>query len=1140
MSILSCKSLREVEQLLASKFEGISIISEVPVAKSELMNVERMFKQLFVGANRQQQLYIQNIWRQYPLSSLIVTVYIGIYYYNGNYWANFTSKTGCTNDQTWKECFMGEIERRRMFVFDRFGSMKYVSTILGHAGVPQNSFEGFANGFIKPAFESGMNAADALQELVDEDDTQGSDIRMNMMHKGVRDYLRTGGKVAEDFVARCLQLVPADLTVLDDYQHILPRRILKLFQDWHKKKENQSGRSSNKQLRIKAPEMKLDPYLGCVYLQLSIQQVKDYNHTSALWRIRTIGGAETVLSCGVVHLRTINEFQLISSQEKLEINPGNVFEVQYEINGVCQRKWRFNTTTQLVFERNSLRLVRSGSITASNQWIVLPKEMNLASDQQELATFEPMRDSWRGYLLWEIDASVRTVLKFSDGNRNIDIAVEAELERAFLKNETKGFTRHGFSEASFYDWPLLCIPSASFPDFRSVPDNWRLQIIHNHSQWKSERSLHELIGKIKLVGSHYEIPLSLLSPEQNAGVFSVNLLAGLGSDIHLSFIKLPSSMRVDSIGSPIFPLPNGIYPDQSFCISVEKPYVLTCVGPSNVEFTLHQSRSEDTLQYQIKAPRQVAQVSLQLFDPLSEETCELKLVTKALSWHLINGHQILNRNEPIRINEQYLTERFGQLRIVVDSSSMQSMSDMKSFEISLCLTDHSGRSLLEKQRMLRPGHHFVVDTEWFEETILSYDVPFCRLWLDIPHLMARPFVLMEVNKQWTVSQISAEMIGVDVLHLKWSENYPAAGRVIRIWDEWHPWNEYKEYEIPDGTYEMNILNWDVRERGDYLFEWYVSVESGLFSFLQETRYPGDVENSWRWHFPLSDATSNPLAELLLGEQVNGEHPVFGLMEFQQMLDGIGAYGENYIAMLVQTRLVQWRTFARRHRSQVIEWLADTRMSQSDKETNWLAVLVGLEEWTVADMESLMMIEVENWRKVRELTPLPNAFGFTRSSISLLIDKPAEDINQMRQLIPPGIGVLESYNVPNLILSFMLACKNEPKFAHQLNQLIRKNRVLLIELAGKWKGQQPQLSPILSLIETRWEPLDEPIYINYPYYIAITAAGLRLHSRQEQSGAVLACLRDMSMAIRRLTPGWLEHDLLFMESVLLISEKEKAI
>lgn len=1140
MSILSCKSLREVELLLASKFEGISIISEVPVAKSELMNLERMYKQLFVGNNKQQQSYIQNIWRQYPLSSLVVTVYIGIYYYDGNYWGHFTSRTGCANDQTWKECFMDEIERRRMFVFDRFGTMRYVSTILGHAGVPQNSFEGFVNGFIKPAFESGMNAADALHELVDDEEANGSDIRTYMMHKGVRDYLRTGDKVAEDFVARCLQLVPADLTMLDDYQHLLPRRILKLFQDWHKKTENQSGRSGNKQSRIKAPEMKLDPYLGRVYLQLSIQQVKDYNHTSALWRIRTIGRTETVISCGVVHLRTINEFQLIPHQEKLEINPGNTYEVQYEINGICQRKWRFNTTSPLVFERNSQRLLRNGTITAADQWIVLQKEMKIASNQQELANFEAMRDSWRGYLLWEIDASVRTVLKFSDGTQKIEIAVEAESEKAFLKNESNGFIRHGFSEPSFYDWPVLCVPSASFPEFRSAPDNWRLQLIHNHSQWKSERSLHEFAGEIKLIGSHYEIPLSLLTPDPIAGGFSVNLLAGLGSDINISFIKLPSSLRVESIGSPIFPSTNGTYLDQSFSISVEKSYVLTCVGPSNVEFCLHQSQSDDTLIYQIKVPRQVAQVSLQLFDPLSEENCELKLVTKALSWHFIDGHQVVNRNELIRLNEQDLTERSGQLRVVVDNSSMQTLLDKKSLEISLRLTDHSGKVLMEKQRMLRPGHLFVVDTEWFEETILSCYVPFCRIWIDIPHLMARPFVLMEINKQWTVSQFSAEMIGVDVLHLKWSENYPATGRVIRIWDEWHPWNGYREYEIPDGTYEMSIPQWNVRERGDYLFEWYVSVESGLFSFLQETWYPGDVDNCWRWHFIPQAPPRNPLAEILLGGQRNEENQVFDPTEFQQILDGIGSYGETYVALLLQSRLMQWRSFTRRHRAQFIEWLATARVSQINNETNWLAALIGLEEWTVADIEPLVMIEAENWRKARELTPLPNSFGFTRSSISLLLDKPAEDINQMRQLIPPGNGVLESYNVPNLILSFMLTCKNERTFAYQLNQLIRKNRVLLIELAGKWKKQQPELSPIVSLIEARWEPLDEPYYINYPYYVAITAAGLRLHSRHEQNGAVLVCLREMSMAIRRLTPGWLEHDLLFMESVLSISEEEKIV
>src|SRR5690606_27218366 len=139
---------------------------------------------------------------------------------------------------------------------------------------------------------------------------------------------------------------------------------------------------------------------------------------------------------------------------------------------------------------------------------------------------------------------------------------------------------------------------------------------------------------------------------------------------------------VEAFRSPIFPLPNGRFPEQSFTITVEKPFILTCVGPSNVEFMPRQSQTDLLCVYHLKVPRQVAQVSLQLYHPDSDERCEFQLVTKALSWHLMEEREIISRNEPIQLSEQYLVERSGQLRVAVDSSNMQALTDRKSIEIT--------------------------------------------------------------------------------------------------------------------------------------------------------------------------------------------------------------------------------------------------------------------------------------------------------------------------------------------------------------------------------------------------------------------------------------------------------------------------
>jgi hypothetical protein len=1135
MSILNCKSLKEVEPLLEPKFNGIAIISEVPVFKTELMNIEQMFKRVFTVNNRNQQAFIKSIWHQYPFSCLAVTVYIGIYYYDGNYWGHFTSKTGCTDDQTWKECFMVEIERRGLFVFDRLGSQRYVSTILGHAGVPQNSFDGFANGFLKPAYDSGLGAADALIDMFDEEYDNVSGIKSYMMHKGVRDYLRTGGKVAEDFVDRCLQLVSADLTSLEAYKHVLPRRILKLFQDWQKSREHNVG-VDGKQERLLAPEVKLDPYIVGVYIQLPTQQLKDRSLRSAAWRIRVVGEAESYFTCDLVELRSIGEYQIIPRSSRPSLVPNKIYEVDFDIDGICRRKWRFHTSDPLVFDKKSQSQVRKAANITADQWIVMNKNFELMSNQRDFmdVSKEKLYGEWSEYSLWEIGAGVRTMLAFSDGIQKTVLSLSAETDKPFFKREPRSVIWQG-STAAFYDWPVLCVPAASYPDFRKVSENWRLQLIHSQTQWRAELGLHELVDNIKLVGQYYEIPVALLCPEPNIGSFNVKMLAGLGSDIHLSFVKLPFSLSVESISSPIFPQQNGVYPTQSFEVVVEEPYILSCVGPSSVEFLPNFNREDGNRSYRMAVPQQVSQVSFQFYDPLTSESCELHFLPKALSWYLLDDHRISFRNELIKLDEQQMIEKSGLLRTVIDTTNMQFFTDSKFLNVTMRLEDYYGITLMEKQRKIRIGTRFILDPIWFMETIRDCQLPICRIWVDIPHLLARPFVLLEINKQWTVSDIKQELTDHLNMYLTWKENFATGNRVLCVWDEWHPWKGHQEYIIPDGVSELTILQKDYQERGHYLFEWSTTIPGGLFSFLQETHYPFKKENCYRWYNGQGLASDNPLAETLLGSAWNGEGVPFNNEHVTQLLHGLRTYGEGYLSTL---RGAYWKTFFNRHKEQVIDWI-DNGLPGNPEDVSLLIELVGIEEWNIDDILKVNASEAALWKSTGSISTSINHFGPTQRSISLLVEKPAEDLNQIRQIIPANSGVLEKYNIPVFVLSLMLRCKIESDFGRDLIRFIHKYQVFVKEIEQEWR-KDTKLKPILDLLNARWDSLDEPAYINYPYIIALTAAGLRLQARSEKSSTYKSNLREMSQAIKKFTPEWLEHDLYFIEAILSSSEGEREV
>jgi hypothetical protein len=149
------------------------------------------------------------------------------------------------------------------------------------------------------------------------------------------------------------------------------------------------------------------------------------------------------------------------------------------------------------------------------------------------------------------------------------------------------------------------------------------------------------------------------------------------------------------------------------------------------------------------------------------------------------------------------------------------------------------------------------------------------------------------------------------------------------------------------------------------------------------------------------------------------------------------------------------------------------------------------------------------------------------------------LNQIRQIIPVNSGILERYNIPVMVLTLMLRCKIEPDFGKELIRFIRKYQVFANELEHEWRIDI-KLKPIMELLDARWDPLDEPVYINYPYIVAMTAAGLRLQARSEGSSMVISNLREMSNAIKSFTPEWLEHDIYFIEAAISNSIRENEV
>lgn len=1118
MNLLQCNNLTQAEEYLQTLYQDISIISEVPVAKSELVNLESIIKRVF-RTNQARQELIHSLWRQYPLCCLTVTVYIGIYYYDGNFWGHFTSRTGCSDDQTWKECLLTEIKKRKLPVFDEFGSQKYVSTILGHAGVPQKSFSGFMAGFIEPIHALGISAAEAMSYVTDENEETG--LRMQMLHKGVRDYLSTGGKVAEDFVDRCLQLVHADLTDLDVYQRYLPRRILKLFQEWQKSQSPSKLLKTTE--RLVMPEVKLDSFREGLDLFLPTQIWKDPNIQQVVWKIHCNDALLMVIPCDVVILRSSGHFQFIAQQPKLQLKPYQTYDVRFELNGTIQRKWRFSTKPPLLFDPKQQNLLRRQDVVQMGQLIVLDHGFEaIRSSATVDMSKERMYGDWRQFNVWEVSAEVRSTLRFSNGSETIDMLISAEVEKPFLRT-VDPVRIWGMELPACYDWPVLCLPVSSYPDIRTLTTHWMLQLGHARTGEKTELSLGDLRPHIHLVGLHYEIPLHLLNMPKQIGQYQLRLLAGLGSDIILNFTILPASLRIHPLESPSFPQSFGTYNVQTFRVEIENQYSVNCLGPSTVNFITLPSNSS-TRVYQLQVPVEVTHIQCELLDTGTGESMSIELITKALAWEISVPDGSVIHNTCYQVDIQQFQDQLERCRVVMNTSMLKTIVDTTYIAIHFRLTDHIGNEVMTKTIRHRVGVQLRLEPRLFLETLQDVDVESCQLWVELEHLLARPFRLMEIQKAWVISNINVGVSDQGNLNVSWNESSNRSHRVLRVWHDCEPWKSYEKYEIPENNQSLQIP-WSQKAQGLYILEWDVQQPTGLFDFLQETNYPLVMERCYPFDHVQGYPSDNPLSAAVLYEKWHHEYIEFTWQHIYELMTGIQSYGEGYWVKLKKKAPI-FREFFKAHRNILVDQLA---VKEAAPIAPFVLDWIGIEEWPREHITQLDAAAAL-WGEVDQLDDSPNAFGTTRQFISILEDKTVEDLHQIRQSIPASEGFLQEYNVPVYILSFVIQCKADLKYRLDVNRTMQTFQPLLNHLWELWKRDSVHYR-LSQLLTCRREILEEPLYLNYPWLVAMVAAGLRLHARGLLRNEFLPTIRAAQFQIEEKTKEWLQHDLYMMEALL---------
>lgn len=193
--------LRALEAQLVAEFPSLTLIGEYDSNEADHAMLQRRLLEAMGGV------FQHKVWPelliQYPRAIALHLVLAGIYgYESGDYWSH--TAMGADAPATLKRetgfVFEKVCKRDGLARFLGHSGYRFVTPILLHGGIPNNSLSSFYQVCIRPA---ALDSNFASRELIDYWRTESS--ARYLLPKPVERFLEQRGAIVEDFVLRCIE-----------------------------------------------------------------------------------------------------------------------------------------------------------------------------------------------------------------------------------------------------------------------------------------------------------------------------------------------------------------------------------------------------------------------------------------------------------------------------------------------------------------------------------------------------------------------------------------------------------------------------------------------------------------------------------------------------------------------------------------------------------------------------------------------------------------------------------------------------------------------------------------------------------------------------------------------------------------------
>lgn len=1074
-------NLGAAEKILTKYYESITLISELPISSNDYKILRDLIQKKFNHV-REQDRIIRNLIMEYPYGCLTFTVFTAIYYYDGNFWGHFQRVSACNNPNKWKVYLWDKFLQKELSLFDQFGAQKYVSTILGHAGVPKRSMPGFTKGFLVPAVSSGLEAEEALLDLRANKDTQQSTI----LHKGVIDYLTSGGDVARDFVDRCLHVLKnPEKPFKDTYKGLLPVRILKGLEESYNKLEE--GLLDNKD-RIRPPVMYLDSLKGGVYFHLPTNSFSSVV-SSIRWKISIRDAAfQKEVDCYL--LPKESKLEALPQNEQIVVKPNKEYEFSLVINGNVYKQWIYSTKGPLIFSASDGTVLQRYHSYTGDYLLVVPDEWSTRINPEHSIITGRLKSDWISNKLLTLTPGKNDTVTFKNSfEQEYTFPIHLKKESPFLFE--KGESIWGGNLKCYVSPPSLCFPKTLL----RKKELFRWSIFVKSGNLKSSSvSVQLLKDRLIKEEENYKLSLTDLPFTLEPGIQEIQILGPLGKGVRLPFLLLPPLLLVHKLKEPVFPGASG-YKDAKYTISIDKGYSLES-HTSGCDLELVSPGL-----YTIFIPQKISKVMITARKQGFKEI-PLTLLTKKINWEITEGSSVRGENEVLRVHE----EEISKYNISLESFFNEEKG--KWIDLKIELRDELGRIDFQISRKIAASSSANISLSSFYDSVKHGKGSRYTIFVSFPKLYENhPIPLFTIEKEWIISNVYIKEKGSSI-ELTWKENTIRGSRIIRIWNEEKPWEPYLEYNIPNKREQVEIPR--IERDGRYLIEWTQSLDNDVFWFLNEINYPKRSSHTFIYEVECNEILGEP--------DLNAALKLFrGFLPLDAYVNGtVSKQDLNHMLQSIPI-------------NQMIQCI--NTVENPEKEFNLICVFINLFEWKWEDIEAVHYLNKRIRKKSFNLNDYN--FGSVQGDIKPFLQKSYESLRNILHDFQFEEDVIADFSISHKILQYVLKIKRNKKYEQRVRDICtyhlpRIRRIFNTQLE---RGKVP--TRIRYMVNQRWSRSTDPSYNNYPYLISILAYLNRVIANDQSRINEMNrnYIQEATREICNLDESWLFHDAYILESII---------